>query len=190
MIGKGTIMKTKTRSRKALWIALAVLLVIEVLFDPLSLLIESAEKYQARVGLPIARQKWESQNVTHYKFDIRGFFHVCIIGGSVEVKDGVIIKTGPSSVAIETGNPLLDFGFSHMDYPPLCNCKNYTISIFFDYAEKYLTSTSEISFDPEYGFISGVRWGGDGGFGLLNPRVSDCCSGFTITNFQVLEEKP
>jgi hypothetical protein len=47
---------------------------------------------------------------------------------------------------------------------------------------------SNISFDPTYGFISGFGFGSSGGNGLLSPRISDCCGGFSIRNFQVLDE--
>jgi len=191
MSGKGIVMWLKKRIGKKVWVALAVVIVVQVLFDPLTSLIELMEGYQAQIGLPSARQKWESQNISHYKFDIKGYVPLaCIVGGSVEVKDGVVIKIGPSSTAVESDNPFLDTGFTSMEHPFLCNYKNYTIPSFFDYLSEHPNSITGISFDLDYGFISHYRFGSSGGHGLLSPRIYDCCGGFGISNFQMLDAEP
>jgi len=160
--------------------------VIQILFDPLSSLLGLGENLQARIGLPAARKKWESQKVTHYKFDIQGYVPlVCMFGGNIEVKDGAVVHTGPRS------DVRLTPGLTGIGDPPICNYKIYTVPLLFDELERWLRespfSVSEISFDPEYGFISKFGFGNCGGRGLLNPIVSDCAGGFTIENFQVVD---
>ena len=186
-------MKTLKRINKTVWIVLVILLVIQILFDPLSPLVYWSKNFQARVRLSPSRHKWESQGITHYKFDIRGYVPlVCIFGGSVEVKDEEVIHTGPSSDVISQADPFLDMGFRRMENPFLCNYQNYTITKLFDEIERYKKESpsiiSGISFDPKYGFISGFGFGSSGGKGLLSPRISDCCGGFSIRNFHVLDE--
>jgi hypothetical protein len=182
-------MKPKKRINKTVWIALIVGVAFQVLFDPLSSLMHLSESVQARIGLPYARRKWEAQGITHYKFDIRGYVPlVCIVGGSVEIENGVVVHTGPSTDALTRGEPDLDLGFWPTASLPLCDYRNYTIPIFFDMVEQYSRSITQISFDPKYGFISRFRLGSPGGYGLLSPRIFDCCSNFRVFNFIVLDE--
>ena len=187
-------MRTKKRIVVTVLILLLAGSVFQILFDPLSTLLQLSENVEARLGLPNARKKWESQSVTHYKFDIQGYVPlVCMFGGNIEVKDGAVIQTGPRSDAGTEQNPFLDAGFSNSEnLPPICNYKNYTMPLFFDELERWLHdspfSITQISFDPEYGFISSFGFGNCGGRGLLNPIVSDCAGGFTIENFQALDK--
>jgi len=178
---------TKKRIVKAVLIIILVGAAIQILFDPLSLYLQIGENLQARLGLPAARRKWESQNITHYTFDIQGSVPLtCMFGGNIEVEDGLVVRTGPRSDARLT--PPLS---AVKDYA-LCDYRTYTMPELFDELERRLResplSVSEISFDLKYGFISGLRIGSPDGHGLLSPRVSDCCSGFSIENFQVLEK--
>jgi hypothetical protein len=171
------------RISKKVWIILLIGLVIEVLLDPLSSILRSSENIQARVGTPNARAKWDAKKVNHYKFDIRGSVPLqCSFNGNIEVKDGEVIGIGSRS---DTGINLLSQGGPNA--PFLCDYRNYTVSQFFDEIEHSLQFVSQISFDAKYGFISSVRFGNPGGWGLLSPRIFDCCSAFTIENFQVLD---
>ena len=184
----------KKRIVTTVLILLLAVSIFQILFDPLSSFMHFSESLQARIVLPHARQKWESHEITHYKFDIRGGASlVCIFGGNIEVKDGKVVHTGPRSDAGTEQNPFLDAGFSNSEYlPAICNYKNYTMPLFFDELERWLHnspfSINQISFDPEYGFVSHFGFGNCGGRGLLNPIVSDCAGGFSIENFQVLDE--
>ena len=176
--------------REIVKVVLIILLagfVIQILFDPLSSFLHYRESLQARIGLPAARKKWESQRVTHYRFDIQGYVPlVCMFGGNIEVKDAAVVHTGPRSDSRLTPE------LTATEDPPICNYKTYTMPLLFDELEQWLResplSVSQISFDPKYGFISSFHFGSSGGRGLLNPTISDCCGGFTIENFQVLDE--
>jgi len=181
------------RVSKKVWIVLAVVVVVfQILFDPLSTFLHFSQSVKAKLLMPSARQKWELQDISHYKFDMKAYMPLaCIVGGSVEVKDGVVIRTGPSSDAGAGRIPLLDPGFTAVGGFFLCDYKNYTIPGFFNEVERWVKlypSFRHISFDSKYGFISSLGFGDSGGIGLLSPTVSDCCGGFSIRNFQVLDD--
>lgn len=170
---------------------LLVLVLVQVLFDPLTGLQHLGERLQARMYLPAARQKWEAKGITHYRFDIRGSVPlVCIFGGGIEVRDGLVIPRLHS----DAGNPdaMLYPGFSRAIDPPLCNDHNYTMPGLFELVEAWLelspSTITGFSIDPQYGFITSFSFGNPDGKGLLNPTVSDCCGFFVIENFQVLED--
>jgi hypothetical protein len=174
------------RIKKKIWIILLVGLVLEVLFDPLSSLLQWGGSLQARIGMPYARRKWDSQGITHYKFHIQGAIPMaCLFGGNVEVKDGQVIHT-----SVEHSD--LDLGFALMEDPPLCNYRNYNMPRLFDQVQRSVSerpfSTAQISFDPKYGFVSRYGFSSCGGHGLLSPRIRDCSGGFTIEDFQILDE--
>ena len=180
------------RIPRKIWVAVLIAIIFQLVFDPLSSVQSLGEYFQARIFLPAAREKWKSQNITHYRFDIQGYFPLlCMFGGMIEVKDGVVI---PGLINDIDMDPIMGLspGFSGLENPPLCNDQNYTMPLLFDEIEFWMKdsplSITQISFDPQYGFISSFKFGNPGGRGLLNPMVSDCCGGFTIEKFQVLDE--
>jgi len=183
-----------TRKKRIIkWAVIVVIsmLAVQILFDPLSSLLAVGERMQARLYLPAAREKWEAQDIRHYRFDIQGYFPlVCMFGGGIAVKDGVVIP-GPRSDAGDPGT-FLSPGLSSLEEPALCDYRNYTVPLLFDEIERWLqdspTSITQIDFDPQYGFIASFKFGNPGGQGLLSPIIFDCCGGFTIENFQVLDE--
>ena len=180
----GSMTRAWKRIVKVVLVFILVASVIQVLFDPLSGFLGLSQSLEAWLGLPAARTRWESQNITHYTFDIQGYVPLaCLFGGNIEVKDGIVVRTGPRS------DGLLSPGLPSLKEPSLCNLQTYTMPMLFDELERQsLLSVSEISFDPEYGFTSRFGIGSPGGHGILNPRVSDCCIGFSIENFRILEK--
>ena len=179
----GSMTRARKRNVKAILVFILVGFGIQVLFDPLSGFLGLSQSLEARLGLPAARRRWESQNITHYAFDIQGYSMVCMFGGNIEIRDGVVVRAGPRSDGLFTP------GLPSLEAPSLCNLHTYTMPMLFDQLERQSPlSVTEISFDPKYGFISSLRIGSSGGNGILSPRVSDCCSGFSIENFQVLEK--
>ena len=188
-------MKIPKRINKAVWVVLIMLLVIQVLFDPLSPILNFSQIAKAKLLLPVAREKWEAQGVTHYSYDVYAFSQMCFLGANIEVDDGVVFHAGP----VKNPDPwdmLQGIPQKNLDFPPetwfLCDYKNYTVPALFDYLEKQVHITRSkgtfISFDNTYGFVSYFRLDWSSGYGLLSPKVSSCCSGFRIWNFQVLDE--
>ena len=184
-------MAKKNRISRGVWTVIVLVVLTQILFDPFSSLQHLGERLQARIYLPTARGKWEVQEITHYTFNINGYYPLlCMFGGKIEVKDGVVIPDLRSDAY--DPNAQLSPGFSGVKEPPLCNYKNYTIPLLFDEVERWLQYTpfsiTQISFDPQYGFISSFKFGNPGGRGLLSPVIFDCCGGFSIEGFQVLDK--
>ena len=50
------------------------------------------------------------------------------------------------------------------------------------------TGIMQAEFDDEHGFVSDFSFGIYVGYGLLRPRISNCCNEFQIRNFQVLTD--
>ena len=143
-------MNIKKRTVRRIGGIILLLILAQVLFDPLSELQHLAARQQARSHLPTARQKWEAQGITHYRFDLRGYVPLtCMFGGGIEVRDGMII-TGEGSDVGQPGTMLYS-GFSDMDAPPLCNAQNYTMPGFFVLLEDWLAE-SPSSFEVRSAF--------------------------------------
>jgi hypothetical protein len=184
-------MRTKRRNRWRVGGILLFFVLLQLLFNPFSSLQHAGNRLQARLYLPSARQKWDAQGIHHYRFDIRGSVPlVCIFGGGIEVRDGVVIPVVPSNAG-ESG-AMLYASFPEIEAPPLCNVQNYTMSGLFNLVETWQaespSSITQISFDRQYRFISSFSFGNPGGSGLLSPTVSDCCGFFVIENFQILDD--
>jgi hypothetical protein len=188
-------MKIQKRNKKNIWVVLIILLVIQILFDPLSPILHVSQSAKAKLLLPLARQKWESQGVTHYSYDVYAFSQMCFMGANIEVDDGVVVHAGP----VKNPDPwdmIQGVRQQNPGFPPdtwfLCNYKNYTVPNWFDHLEKKVQITrstgTSISFDNKYGFISRFRLDWSSGNGLLEPKIRSCCYGFRIWNFQVLDE--
>lgn len=167
---------------------------IQVLFDPLSSLKNWSENVQAHTGLPAARAQWQAQKITHYAFELRAYQEICwVIYARIEVRDEKVIRV--NYIDFEThalsprSMPALEWD-QNPDWSDsfLCNYANFTMPQLFDRAELQVESIYDISFDHQYGFISEVHFGKPNGRGLLSPRMSSCCTGFVIQNFQILEE--
>ena len=182
-------------NKKTIWVVLVILLVIQVLFDPLSPILSFSQSVKSKILLPLVRQKWESQNITHYSYDVYAFSQMCFMGANIEVDDDVVVHVGPVKKP-DPWDMIQGIPQQNPDFPPdtwfLCDYKNYTVPNLFDYLEKKvqitrLTGTS-ISFDNTYGFISDFRLDWSSGYGLLDPKISSCCYGFRIWNFQVLDD--
>lgn len=183
------------RINKKVWIVIAVVAVaIQILFDPLTPIVHVGQSVKAKLLMPSARQKWESQNITHYRFDVYANTQFCFLGANIEVDDGVVVHAGPvlkpdpwDMIQGVSQNP----GWWTPEMWFLCDYKNYTVPNLFDYFEKQVQTTrstgASISFDKTYGFISHFRLDWSSGYGLLSPKISSCCSGFRIWNFQVLD---
>jgi len=184
-------MKSRRRINKKVWVILLMAgLVIEFLFDPFSSLLNVSENIQARVGLPSAQTRWDAQMINHYKFDISGSIPlVCSFNGNIEVRDRKVVNLGKRS---DADSDVFFLSEGEANLPALCDYRTYTVPLLFDELQRWLQesplSITRISFNAKYGFISRVRVGSPGGWGLLSPRIFDCCTNIEIQNFQVLRE--
>ena len=175
------------------WLLLILgLIILQILFDPLSTLLNLSENFQARVGLPAAREKWEAQGITNYSFRLNVLLPQELPNKMrVEVRNGAVVQIYPillESNVLE-GKPLPPTAWtSSTTHVFFSNYTNFTIPRLLIEVEQSLSQVSQISIDPKYGFISSVRFGKPNDWGLLTPKVSHCCSSFEIQNFQILEK--
>lgn len=181
-------------NRKVWGIALIIAVVTQILFDPLSGIINLRENVEARLGLDIARNRWEAQKIANYSFDILAFSQMCIPSARVEVRNGEVIRVnlidsfGGSGKISESSLPTSQWANPYWTDVFYCNYANFTVPQFFDMVGKDIRLVSRISFHARYGFISEVRFGSPSRRGVLGRKISDCCTFFRIENFQVLEE--
>ena len=194
-------MKKIKHINKAVWFILFIFFVIQVLFDPLSGIFFKIKNVEARIRLPIASRHWDEQNIIHYKFDVNvgGIASICLWQANLEVDNGMVVKTGGRSDWPDDLS-MLDYPVFPLREPQIlsdwfmCDYHNFTMPALFDVLEGIMqrnpSSITSISFDDQYGFISGVRFGTPAARGILSPRIDHCCTGFGISNFQVLDDKP
>jgi len=183
-----------------LFLILTVSFVLIVFYNPfVGFIIKYNEREvaAAREELPIARVKWEEQNIEHYSFEIKATNHVCFAKARVEVRDEKVVQVDVN------GDMFSDAPKVRLS-PSLWVNKNFPIDVFpchyapltmtylFDKAEQYLNVSDsrcliKVSFNRKYGFVSDAR--------LENPpygrtahyNFDGCLIGFRVENFQVLE---
>ena len=181
-------------------VVLFVGLIIQVLFDPISSTRHSLLVSRVRTELPLARAKWESLGINDYTFEIQGDARsICQPSAIIEVRNDKVVKVEIKDfAAADTPVQLLppdqwadsDWGEEVF----LCSYFHFTMPQIFDLIEQtlrnYPSSIMRAEFDPEYGFVSDFRFGIYDGYGLLNPRISDCCNDLVIKSFQPLTDTP
>lgn len=163
--------------------------VFQTLYDPISSAKHALEVTSVRAELPPARAKWESFGLTDYTFEIEGEARsICQPSAIIEVKNDIVVKVETIGSARQIlppdkwANP--DWGNEVF----LCNYNHFTMTLIFDLLEQTLqnfpSSILQADFDKEYGFVTNLSYGIYTGYGLLRPRVSNCCNIFSIKNFQ------
>ena len=184
-----------------LFLILIVVFVVIIFFNPFVGIIIKYNEIKvtsARDELPIARAKWEEQNIDHYSFEIWATNHVCIASARVEVRNEKVVQVYVTrdmfvdippvrlspSLWINENFPIDAFS---CHYAPL------TMTYLFDKAEQILNYSGEyclvdFSFDRLYGFVSKAILQYRPYGRLTGPRVEACTVGFRIENFQVLDE--
>lgn len=182
----------------AVTIVLLIGIAIQILFDPLASAKHALEIWRVRNELPEARAKWDAQKIADYSFEVRGYVPLaCLASALIEVRNGAVVQVesrdflpGDSPTKLlppeEWGTPSL----GGQIFP--CNYANFTMPQVFDFLDQLLerdaSSILQVDFDPNYGFITYFSFGSLVPKGVLSPRIGDCCSWFSIENFQVLEE--
>jgi len=171
-------------------------ILIQILFDPISSARHSLLISSVRSELPQARAKWESMGIDDYTFEIQGVASlICQPSAIVEVRNGVVVKVGKKDF-LSADSPTQNLPPEKWADPDwgeevfLCSYYHFTMPQIFDLLEvilqNYPSSIMQAEFDPEYGFVTDFKYGLYVGYGLLRPRVSECCSNFSIRNFQPL----
>lgn len=173
---------------------LAFLVMLQLLYDPISLAEHRVDVWRIQLQLPKARAQWKAAGITSYSFSIRSdersickpSARVTVEGGEVvmvELMDFTVANPVPRSLPPDRWfDP--DWG----DEAFLCDYRHFNMDRIFTMLEGMLTRTPnavlKVEFDPQYGFITHYADGFFFGRGLLTPKVGDCCSGFWIEDFQ------
>jgi len=177
-------------------IVLFVGILIQILYDPVSSVRHSLLVSDVRSELPQARSKWDSLGISDYTFEFQGVAPlICQPSAIIEVRNGVVVKVETKDFLSENSpaQVLPPEKWSNPDWGEevfLCSYYHFTMPQIFDLVEKTLqdfpSSIMQANFDPGYGYVSDFNYGLYVGYGLLRPRVSECCYDLSVRKFQPL----
>ena len=166
-----------------------LLILTQVLYDPISSAKHVLTISSVRDQLPQARAKWEKLKITDYTFEIIGDARsICKPSARIEVENDVVVKVE----LLNTNSQVLppdqwaDPDWGHEVF--LCNYNHFTMPQIFELVEQTLqnfpSSILQADFDSEYGYVTSFEYGIFVGYGLARPQISHCCNVFRIQNFQ------
>jgi len=166
-----------------------LLILTQVLYDPISSVKHVLTISSVRSQLPQAQAKWEKLEITNYTFEIIGDARsICQPSVQIEVKNDKVVKVetlGPNPQTLPP-EQWVDPDWENEVF--LCNYNNFTMTKIFDLVELTLhnfpSSILQADFDTEYGFVTSFEYGIYVGHGLARPQLSNCCNVFRIQNFQ------
>lgn len=173
---------------------LFVMVLAQVLYDPISSIQHSLLLHKVRREYPQARGKWDALKITDYTFEIHGNTpSICQPSAIIKVEHDTVVevKTIHNNLA-STLSPdrWADSGWG--DEVFLCNYAHFTMPRIFDLLERSLQNQPftviRAEFDPQYGFITNLRYGLYVDEGLLLPQIGDCCSDLWVEKFQPLND--
>lgn len=159
--------KRSPRTRRRAWIAvmLVLLVVVQLLCDPLSVLVVTAGQVLVRVQLAQARQRWEESGLQDYDLTVSGYTPIiCIV-----LEETIRVRGGEPEAASQS-------------YWEWCAVPR-SVPQSFEAVERSLDwggNRVQASFDRQYGYVSEFRYDCNYGRGLLSPIVSDCGGGFRV----------
>jgi hypothetical protein len=171
-------------------------ILVQVLYDPISSAKHNLGILRVRNGLAQARAKWEDSEIKDYAFEISGnALSICRPSAIVEVKNNVVVKVETKSTENTRAEILPVYRWADPDWGDevfLCNYNHFTMTQILDLLEVTLQNNPstiiQADFDPDYGFVSHLKYGLYVGYGLLRPRISNCCTDFSIKNFRPIAE--
>ena len=164
--------KPSPRKPRRVWIVIlaGLLIVVQLLCDPLSVLVATAGRVVIRIQLAQARQRWENTAIADYDLTVSGYTPLACI-----VQD--------ESVRVRNGQP---------ENPP-AGVSDYcqvprSVPQAFEVLEDSIDWGGQISarFDRQYGYVRSFSYNCSYGHGLLSPVISDCTGGFHIDSFTPL----
>ncbi|HSO11217.1 MAG TPA: DUF6174 domain-containing protein [Anaerolineales bacterium] len=183
-------------ARLAWIIVLITATLIQILYDPISSIKHSRLVSRTRAELPRARAKWEASGITDYTFEIQGNARsICQPSAVIEVRGNVVVRvetrdftSDDSPAQILPPDKWADPDWGEEVF--LCSYTHFTMPQIFDLIDETLrnfpSSIMYADFDSEYGFPSKFSFGIYAGYGLLRPKLGNCCHEFQIRNFQPL----
>jgi hypothetical protein len=159
-----------------------VILILELLFDPFSIMVNVIRINRIRAELPAARARWQSHEISDYDIDVRTSIPpACWFEATLSVRGGelkaVMAREGlPPLVSTWPKTPV-----EQTNWDGHCPYRQFSVAQTFKVVEQSLDSINlatealTVSFDPEFGFVTHYEHRYGYGIGLLSPRVGDCC---------------
>ena len=166
-----------------------LLILVQVLYDPISSVKHTLAVSSIRDHLSQARVTWESAGITNYTFEIIGDARsICQPSARIEVENDIVVNVE----LLNTNSQVLppdqwaDPDWGHEVF--LCNYNHFTMPQIFELVEQTLqnfpSSILQADFDSEYGYVTSFEYGIYVGYGLARPQISHCCNVFRIQKFQ------
>jgi hypothetical protein len=166
-----------------------LLVLAQILYDPISSARHSIAVSSVRAQLPLARAKWEASGIADYTFEIIGDARsICQPSARIEVENDIVVNVE----LLNTNSQVLppdqwaDPDWGHEVF--LCNYNHFTMPQIFELVEQTLqnfpSSILQADFESEYGYVNSFEYGIYVGYGLARPQISHCCNVFRIQNFQ------
>ena len=175
----------------AVSVSLLCLVLMVVLIDPLPLLTDIISVARIRWELPRAMERWDSQGISDYQMHVKGAVPLaCILDGEFSVQDGQLVQVRLRENALIPETPLLTIDPGDWDTYG-CPFQDLTIEGMFDRVESSLQQAGifgaplTVQFDETTGYITEYRYGHSSRVGILEPRVSECCTWFEFSNLAV-----
>lgn len=184
----------KPRSVSIIVIALLLVILIQVLYDPISSIQHSLNVVGVRNQLPQSRAKWDALEITSYTFEIIGDARsICKPSARIKVENDVVVQV--EVISFTSKNPTSQIlppdQWTDPDWGNevfLCDYNNFTFTKVFELVEQTLqnfpSSVLQAEFDNQYRFVTSFEYGIYVGKGLAQPQVSNCCNIFRIQNFR------
>ena len=168
---------------------IVLLLIVQVLYDPISSAKHVLTVSSVRSQLPQAQAKWEKLEITDYTFEIIGDgSSICKPSVRVKVQNDIVVKVETQDATPQILPPSQWINPDWENEVFLCNYRNFTMTKIFELVELTLqnfpSSILQADFDSEYGYVTSFDYGIYVGHGLARPQISNCCNVFRIQNFQ------
>jgi len=164
----------KKRLPRRIWwlVALLLLLVlVEVLFDPFSMVVNAVERLRIRSELAQARSVWETAGIKNYDLKVSGYTPLaCIVTEElIPVRDG----QAPEKSATPS--------WQYCQIPR-------TVSDGLDRVEEAMSwgGRLQVRFDEQYGYVSTFKYTCISSRGLFAPIIADCDQSFRVDSFTPL----
>ena len=180
----------KAKRIKTVGIILAALFVIEICFDPISLISLKKQNERAEKNLPIAIKKWHSSGIEDYSIDVEGgIAMVCLYSNRITVRDGILYNVEVRQDLFDNTSPFITVPVE--EWNSFCRYNELTIPSIFDKIEKALNNHNNmakiiVSFNDSYGYVTEFIYQCNVRNGILDPKLSDCGFGFHFSNFRVI----
>jgi hypothetical protein len=172
---------------------IGALLLIEILFDPISIVGNHLEKTKTQRELAKAQQSWNSKWSEDYKITVRGAEPlICFYDAIITVQKGQLVKVESRELFNENSEYKMVEKEKWNTYNG-CDYTKFTIPqvltfVSDELAQKNpLTQRPEIAFDSENGYVTHYEVNYHG-YGLFTIRViSDCCSWYEFSDYEPLK---